>query len=119
LLPLAELLTGLETRIGRPNEHLGKSRIEVVKSPMYATTVGLVLAGYRPSLDDRLSRRLEAAAEQKAPVASVAAKPVAAPKPVAKPAPTSGGSGFFKSILDKTVEKAKGLLIDDFDDKQY
>ncbi|MBC7448209.1 MAG: cell division protein FtsA [Hymenobacteraceae bacterium] len=116
LLPLADLLTGLETRIGLPNEHLGKSRIEVVKSPMYATTVGLVLAGYRPSLDDRLSRRLEAAAEQ-----DHAAKPIArteekARQPDKPKAPTtSGSSGFFKSIIERT----KGLLIDDLDDKQY
>ncbi len=118
LLPLAELLTGLETRIGRPNEHLGKSKIEVVKSPMYATTVGLVLAGYRPSLDDRLSRRLEAATENTPAAPAPRAAP--APKQAAIKTPsTSSGPGFFKSILDKTVERAKGLLIDDFDDKQY
>jgi cell division protein FtsA len=45
-------MTGLDTRIGYPNEHLGKSKIEEVKSPMYATTVGLVLAGFK-ALDDR------------------------------------------------------------------
>lgn len=49
---LFEYLTGLDTRIGYPNEHLGKSKIEEVKSPMYATTVGLVLAGFK-ALDDR------------------------------------------------------------------
>jgi cell division protein FtsA len=45
-------MTGLDTRIGYPNEHLGKSVIEEVKSPMYATSVGLVLAGFK-ALDDR------------------------------------------------------------------
>ncbi len=49
---LFEYMTGLDTRIGFPNEHLGKSVIEEVKSPMYATTVGLVLAGFK-SLDNR------------------------------------------------------------------
>jgi cell division protein FtsA len=49
---LFEYMTGLDTRIGYPNEHLGKSKIEEVKSPMYATTVGLVLAGFK-ALDDR------------------------------------------------------------------
>jgi cell division protein FtsA len=49
---LFEFMTGLDTRIGYPNEHLGKSKIEEVKSPMYATTVGLVLAGFK-ALDDR------------------------------------------------------------------
>ena len=50
--PLFEYMTGLDTRIGYPNEHLGKSKVEDVKSPMYATTVGLVLAGFK-ALDDR------------------------------------------------------------------
>ncbi|SDD61164.1 cell division protein FtsA [Algoriphagus faecimaris] len=49
---LFEYLTGLDTRIGYPNEHLGKSVLEEVKSPMYATSVGLVLAGFK-ALDDR------------------------------------------------------------------
>ncbi|SIO23648.1 cell division protein FtsA [Algoriphagus halophilus] len=49
---LFEYMTGLDTRIGYPNEHLGKSVVEDVKSPMYATSVGLVLAGFK-SLDDR------------------------------------------------------------------
>jgi len=49
---LFEYQTGLDTRIGHPNEHLGKSVIEDVKSPMYATSVGLVLAGFK-ALDDR------------------------------------------------------------------
>lgn len=49
---LFEYMTGLDTRIGYPNEHLGKSVVEEVKSPMYATSVGLVLAGFK-ALDDR------------------------------------------------------------------
>jgi cell division protein FtsA len=49
---LFEYMIGLDTRIGYPNEHLGKSKIEEIKSPMYATTVGLVLAGFK-ALDDR------------------------------------------------------------------
>jgi cell division protein FtsA len=111
LVPLAELLTGLEARIGYPNEHLGKSRIEAVKSPMYATTVGLVLAGYRPSLDDRLARRIGTTATAAAPVAPPREEK---PKP-AKPASSSSGTGFFKNILERT----KGLLIDDFEDNKY
>jgi cell division protein FtsA len=50
--PLFEYMTGLDTRIGYPNEHLGKTKVDDIKSPMYATTVGLVLAGFK-ALDDR------------------------------------------------------------------
>ena len=60
---LVEYLTGMDARIGYPNEHLGKSKIEQVKSPMFATSVGLVLAGYR-SLDERENRYLEVKAQR-------------------------------------------------------
>lgn len=42
---LAEFVTGLDARIGYPTEHLSKGMVEEVKSPIYATAVGLVLRG--------------------------------------------------------------------------
>jgi len=93
---LVEYMTGMDTRIGYPNEHLGKSKLEVVKSPMYATAVGLVLAGFR-SLDEREERYREAR-EGKITVKVKKQKPA---------------TDFFSSILNKT----KGLLIDDLDGK--
>jgi cell division protein FtsA len=41
---LIEYITGMDTRIGYPNEHLAKGA-EETKSPMYATGVGLVIKG--------------------------------------------------------------------------
>ena len=38
-------MTGMDTRIGYPNEHLSKGFVEEVKSPLYATAVGLVIKG--------------------------------------------------------------------------
>jgi cell division protein FtsA len=96
LKQLVEYMTGMDARIGYPNEHLGKGRIEAVKSPMYATAVGLVLAGFR-SLDERDTRYKEAKALR---------QPVKAKKQALT-------SDFFTNILNKT----KGLLIDDLDGK--
>mgnify|MGYP000323032576 FL=1 len=98
LKQLVEYMTGMDTRIGYPNEHLGKSKLEAVKSPMYATSVGLVLSGFR-SLDEREERYKEA---------KEATKTVKVKKEKANPA-----SDFFSNILNKT----KGLLIDDLDGK--
>ncbi|RSK33865.1 cell division protein FtsA [Hymenobacter metallilatus] len=129
LVQLAEYVTGMDTRIGYPNEHLGKSKIEAVKSPMYATTVGLVLAGYR-SIDDRTTQRTYEETEQNhyratpearptatpAPPVTAPQMPQSAPQPAADAAKKSSGAGdFFQKIISRT----KGLLIDDFDDKQY
>lgn len=44
---LFEFVTGMNSRIGYPNEHLGQAVAnEVLTSPMYATGVGLVLKGF-------------------------------------------------------------------------
>ena len=129
---LTEYITGLDTRIGYPNQHLGKSRIEAVKSPMYATTVGLVLSGYH-GLEERTPRSIfdeepvayvvppaALAAPAPAAAAAVPPRPLPAPAPEAKkeskePKEPGAASRFFKDILSRT----KGLLIDDYDDKSY
>ncbi|MBK5284335.1 MAG: cell division protein FtsA [Bacteroidia bacterium] len=46
IVQLFEFVTGMDTRIGYPNEHLGKS-VEDVMGPMYATGVGLVMKGFQ------------------------------------------------------------------------
>lgn len=52
---LFEYLTGMDTRIGYPTEHLASGN-EKVSSPMYATGVGLVLKGFEYA--DRQQRRV-------------------------------------------------------------
>jgi len=99
---LFEYMTGMDSRIGYPNEHLGKGKLEMVKSPMYATTVGLVLSGFR-ALDERENRYVEKAIHK------------AMPGKLQPRREFSAGStkDFFSNIL----EKGKKMLIDDFDDK--
>ncbi len=43
---LFEYVTGMDTRIGYPTEHLANTNNESIKSPMYATGIGLVLKGF-------------------------------------------------------------------------
>ena len=96
---LFQYMTQMDTRVGHPNEYLGRTKVEIAKSPMYATTVGLVLAGFR-ALDDRHDRYLQAQSQ---------VKTLKAEK---KPGAKSSSSDFFRKIIERT----KGLLIDDFDD---
>ena len=46
LKQLVAFVTGKETRIGLPNEHLGTESVDKVVSPMYSTGVGLVIKGF-------------------------------------------------------------------------
>ncbi len=94
LQQLIEYMAGMDVRVGYPNEHLGKTKVEEVKSPMYATTVGLVLSGFM-GLDDRENKYNEFKDR------NVRQKVI-------------NEENFFKKILEKT----KGLLIDDIDEKE-
>ncbi len=95
---LFEYMTGLDARVGYPNEHLGKSKVESVKSPMYATSVGLVLSGFK-ALDFREMQYMERKErEEGVKQRRIRERP---------------DGNFFQNILEKT----KGLLIDDIDDK--
>ena len=90
LQQLVEYMTGMDARIGYPNEHLGKS-LSDVKSPMYSTAIGLVLSGFM-DLDDRQNQYNEA-------------RPVQVKN-----------KKEFKSFLGTIINKTKGLLIDDIED---
>ncbi|MEO6668428.1 MAG: cell division protein FtsA [Ferruginibacter sp.] len=46
LLQLTEYVTGLNARIGFPNEHLSGGHIDELAKPMYSTCIGLILKGY-------------------------------------------------------------------------
>lgn len=47
---LAAFVTGLDARVGYPNEHLAKGMVEEVKSPIYATGIGLVMNGLNDAI---------------------------------------------------------------------
>lgn len=43
---LTQYVTGLNARVGLPNEHLAGGHADVLMNPMYATCIGLILRGY-------------------------------------------------------------------------
>ena len=51
---LTEFMTGMDTRIGYPNEHLARDVPDDMASPMYSTGIGLVIEGL-----DRLEQQKE------------------------------------------------------------
>ena len=53
---LTEFMTGLDTRIGYPNEHLASDVIVDMASPMYATGVGLIIYGSQHISKETLRR---------------------------------------------------------------
>ena len=92
LRQLVEYMTGMSARIGYPNEHLAKSNVDQVTSPLFATGVGLVLKGF-----DYLERRRPKQAQENTAVR------------VKGHSQTSRVGGFF----DKVLKGASELLNDD------
>ncbi len=62
VIQLTEYVTGLNSRIGYPNEHLSAGHIDELAKPMYSTCIGLILKGYddyehsRKQFDMRFSK---------------------------------------------------------------
>lgn len=92
---LFEYMTGIPSQIGFPNEHLGKGNTDAIKSPMYATSVGLVLAGFK-AIDERENRYSEFEVPQ------------AGNKVLRK--------DKQKDVFTNLLDRAKSFLIDDFED---
>jgi cell division protein FtsA len=102
-------VSGKDVRIGSPNQHFGKGKLDVAENPMYATAVGLVWRGFR-SLDDREDEYRKVALTEAATLPGNGSNGVRprGPEPAPKPAP-SPRRGFFDLI--------KGVLNDDIGDK--
>jgi cell division protein FtsA len=96
---LVEYITGMDTRIGYPNEHVAKGA-EDVTSPMYATGVGLVLRGFQ--------------ALKALPQEEVTQAPLAAEPETEKPTVT-GHSNPKKqaSWIEKLLEKTRQIFDED------
>lgn len=64
---LAAFVTGMDVRIGYPNEHLAKGTIEELASPMYATGIGLVIEGIARHDNEEEVEKLKSGADPSQP----------------------------------------------------
>jgi len=92
---LTEFTTGMDTRIGYPNEHLANDVPDEMAMPMYSTGIGLVIEGiHRFDYEKSKERHMETF--EKEPPGKNPAKPTK-PKP---PREDSGAAGFINKIKD-------------------
>ena len=99
LRQLVEYITGMDARIGFPNEHLAGDSDEGLSSPSYATAVGLLMEGLEKGMKDeeetlaQITEEQQEGSEQKTP-------PVIEEKPTLKK----------KSFFEKFTESLKDFL---------
>ena len=72
IVQLAQYITGLDARIGYPNEHLAKSEIADINNPMYATAIGLIIKGAKAESELQVSNQFETTPAKVASVAEPA-----------------------------------------------
>ena len=63
LKQLVEYVTGMDTRVGYPNEHLAGDTDQNVTSPLYATAVGLLMDGLGRSEKNDVDQEASSTAE--------------------------------------------------------
>lgn len=105
---LVEFVTGMDTRIGYPNEHLASQSDEAYSSPAYATAVGLVMRGLgkRKPLakkeEEALAEKSQAETQESTPenTETAALETETPEEPGAKKRPEKR-SGFFENWADK------------------
>jgi cell division protein FtsA len=116
---LVEYITGMDTRIGYPNEHLAGNSDEEISSPLYATAVGLVMNSIQNGTHS--AYRIEAEPEK-----IIVSRPVAPPvatvfdeQEIVKEetkaekiikAQESTETKIRRSFFDKYVDKIKDFL---------
>jgi cell division protein FtsA len=112
---LVEYITGMDTRIGYPNEHLAGNSDEEISSPLYATAVGLVMNSIERQTQSAV--RVDAVEPSKPPVFRA---PIVHKQEVdvsdneeveeeIKKEPTTGEK-ISRSFFDKYVDKIKDFL---------
>ncbi|MEM8846552.1 MAG: cell division protein FtsA [Bacteroidota bacterium] len=99
LKQLVEYITGMDTRIGYPNEHLAGDSDEEIASPLYATAVGLLMNAIE-SQKKNMSAMDESMEEEQ----------VLVEQEVSDMQTSGGYNKERKSIFDKWSEKLKDFL---------
>ncbi len=90
---LVEYITGMDTRIGYPNENLAGDSDESISSPQYATAVGLLMNGLNKIEKAKISEQLQKKSQTEE--TNEVAEKIAEPK---------------KSIFEKWGEKFRDFL---------
>lgn len=102
LKQLVEYITGMDTRIGYPNEHLAGDSDSETTSPMYATAVGLVLTSLNEKNRKHASAKLKEGLQpqgEKTPEMTEAQEPKEE-----EVQPQNESRGFFDKWADKFKE---------------
>lgn len=102
---LVEYVTGLDSRVGYPNEHLAKNEVlpkavyDELKSPMFATGIGLLIKGVQKAEHIEEMSKLSRLPEVKSPVGDKSRKSL--------------------GLFDRILQSGAKFIKDDIKDEDY
>lgn len=126
LIQLTEYATGLNARIGIPNEHLAPNHIDELNKPMYSTCIGLILKGYNDydqhhkefkerfvklEVPANLKKKVDPASEAPVAAAPVMEKPVEETKETVNMGPRIKFWDKFKNNLIELFKEEEDQVI--------
>jgi len=114
---LVEYITGMDTRIGYPNEHLAGNSDEEFSSPLYATAVGLVMNSICNNTQSAIRKEdvvSQKVVYQREPVVEIVERFEQEVEPVETQSYSrkeeSTGEKIKRSFFDRYVDKIKDFL---------
>ena len=109
---LVEYITGMDTRIGYPNEHLAGDSDEELSSPLYATAVGLVINSINNNTRSSATPFLELKTQEKAAAAAqvIIEEPIITEQKPEVVIPEATSDKIKRSFFDKYIDKIKEFL---------
>ncbi|MDK2770923.1 MAG: cell division protein FtsA [Flavobacterium sp.] len=111
---LVEYITGMDTRIGYPNEHLAGNSNEELSSPLYATAVGLVMNSIRNNTKSATPlvelKKEEPVVQEPIKVVEQQETVEEVKEPIVSQEMETTGEKIKKSFFDKYIEKIKEFL---------
>lgn len=123
IVQLTEFITGIDARIGYPNEHLAKTEIEDINNPMYATAVGLLIKGAKAEEENverviaqnRTIQHQKPTLKASEEVMTQVSSDVAEPQEVEREVKKENKPNFIQKIFNPTRLR-KWFEEDDFED---
>ena len=109
---LVEYITGMDTRIGYPNEHLAGDSDEELSSPLYATAVGLVINSINNNTRSSATPFLELKTQEKAAAAAqvIVEQPIITEQKPEVVLQEATSEKIKRSFFDKYIDKIKEFL---------
>ena len=107
MIQLTEYVTGLNARIGLPNEHLAAGHIEELAKPTYSTCIGLILKGYDDYEHNRKQFEIDFKVVEVPDSLKQAAEEVAGPEVVAVEGRRKNLTNFWENFKDRLVDLFK------------